>query len=153
VRRVVVAAVAVVAGACGTTTTAPSETTVHAYDFPKHDVPRSQDTPESFVVPTTTTTKPRASRSKPRPVEVRGPRAVTGDVWEALAFCESGMRQFTPGPYHSYFQWNLATYASVGGEGMPEWHDYEYQKALAQKLQARSGWGQWPTCARRLGLR
>jgi len=28
----------------------------------------------------------------------------------------------------------------------------EVQIAAAQRLQARSGWGQWPSCAKRLGL-
>jgi hypothetical protein len=25
--------------------------------------------------------------------------------------------------------------------------------AVAKRLQARSGWGQWPVCARKMGLR
>ena len=37
--------------------------------------------------------------------------------------------------------------------GNPVDYDYGTQLAAAQRLQARSGWGQWPHCARRLGLR
>lgn len=127
-----------------------------AHDLPKVNVPRSQDTPESFIVPTSTTLRVRASRSKPRVATTAVPskgEPVGDDVWERLAMCESGMRRVTPGPYHSYFQWLLTTYWSVGGEGMPEEHDFAYQRALAVKLQARSGWDQWPRCSRRLGLR
>lgn len=77
-----------------------------------------------------------------------------GDVWEALAQCESGMR---PGlrnpPYSGAFQFMSSTWRSLGYSGEPADHSYEVQKGAAIRLQARSGWGQWPTCSRKLGLR
>lgn len=77
-----------------------------------------------------------------------------GDVWARLAQCESGMRNVNTGNgYYGYFQFSAGTWRSVGGSGLPHHHDYATQLAAAQRLQARSGWGQWPICSRKLGLR
>jgi hypothetical protein len=81
---------------------------------------------------------------------------VSGDVWYQLAMCETGGKMDNPNTgngYYGYFQFSLGTWESVGGPGYPHHHSYETQKAYAQKLQARSGWGQWPACSRKLGLR
>lgn len=158
-RRVLAITAALGMAACGSSTDAPADTRVYAHDVPKPNYPRSQDTPESFAVPTTTT-KRRASRSKPRtsPQPAREVETPTpaGDVWHALAMCESGMRQNATSPnglYLSYFQWSLPTWRSVGGAGDPRTVPYETQVELAKRLQARSGWSQWPACSRKLGLR
>lgn len=83
-----------------------------------------------------------------------GPPASGGDVWQRLAMCESGGRNVNTGNgYYGYFQFLPSTWRSVGGPGMPHHHDYATQRHYAQVLQARSGWGQWPACARKLGLR
>lgn len=101
-----------------------------------------------------TTTRPRASRSRPRPAPA--PRvAPSGDVWSRLAQCESGGNPRAVskgGTYRGAFQFSLSTWRGIGMSGDPIDHPYEVQLAAAQRLQARSGWGQWPTCARRLGL-
>ena len=57
----------------------------------------------------------------------------------------SGGLQFTP-----------STWASFGGtEYAPEaWQaSREQQIAVAQKVQAAQGWGAWPACTAKLGLR
>jgi hypothetical protein len=95
----------------------------------------------------------RASRSAaaPRPAAVAG-----GDVWAALARCESGGNPRAVGGggrYFGAFQFSLGAWRSVGMSGNPIDHPYETQLAAAQRLVARSGWGQFPHCARRLGLR
>lgn len=82
--------------------------------------------------------------------------AVRADVWAALARCESGgnpSARSANGRYTGAFQFSNATWQSLGHAGSAADHPYEVQVAAAQKLQARSGWGQWPRCARRLGLR
>jgi hypothetical protein len=79
--------------------------------------------------------------------------AARDDVWTALARCESGMRNDGGGPYFGYFQFSAGTWRSLGYDGLPHQHDYATQLAAAQRLQARSGWGQWPACSRRIGLR
>lgn len=94
----------------------------------------------------------RASRSRPRARPTAA--ALAGvDVWAALARCESGMRNDTGAPYYGYFQFSPGTWRSLGFDGLPSDHDYGTQLAAAQRLVARSGWGQFPACARRLGLR
>lgn len=151
-------AAAAILTACNTHGTSRPFDTVHASG--PHAEPRVQPDGGTSVPTTTsttvlipplvvervraTTTTARASRSYPR---------ADGDLFDALARCESGMRRVTPGPYHSYFQWQLSTWHSIGGQGMPEDADYETQKALAQKLVARSGWGQFPACSRKIGAR
>ena len=99
--------------------------------------------------PPTTPPKPRASRSAPRT------RVPAGDVWSALGACESGNNPravSSTGKYRGAFQFSIATWQSLGFPGDPIDHSYEVQLQAAKKLQARSGWGQWPSCARKLGL-
>lgn len=96
--------------------------------------------------------KARANRKAAAP-RYAGP--IGDDIWSRLAFCESGGRTNAvsrSGKYFGAFQFSLATWRSVGGPGNPIDHDYGTQLHYAKILQARSGWGQWPTCARRLGL-
>ena len=101
----------------------------------------------------------RAARSRPRPAAANAsaPRARTGhDVWARLAQCESGGNPravSSSGTYRGAFQFSLATWRSVGMTGDPIDHSYGEQLAAAKRLQARSGWGQWPACSQKLGLR
>lgn len=102
--------------------------------------------------------KPRASRARPRPAppDAAPTPAGGGDVWAALARCESGGNPravSASGTYRGAFQFSLATWRSVGMTGDPIDHSYGEQLAAAQRLQARSGFGQWPACSRKLGLR
>jgi hypothetical protein len=78
-----------------------------------------------------------------------------GDVWSRLAQCECGGNPScnTGNGYYGTFQFTLSTWRSVGGEGLPSDASYEEQLRLAQALQARSGWGQWPACTAKMGLR
>lgn len=93
---------------------------------------------------------------QPKPTgEVKRPTE-GGDIWTALGNCESGNNPKAisgNGKYHGAFQFSLSTWRSVGGTGSPTDFSYDYQLKLAKKLQAKSGWGQWPRCSRRLGLR
>jgi hypothetical protein len=107
------------------------------------------------------TTPKRVSRSVP----VRTPTARTTstpptvdhgtDVWSALAKCESGGDPNAVSSNRLYwgaFQFAIGTWHGIGMSGVPTDYDYGTQLAAAKKLQSRSGWGQWPRCARRLGL-
>ena len=81
---------------------------------------------------------------------------VSGDVWAALAQCESGGNPkavSSSGRYYGLYQFSLSTWQSVGGSGLPTDASADEQTARAQALQARSGWGQWPACSTKLGLR
>ncbi len=78
----------------------------------------------------------------------------TGDVWAALAQCESGGNPSTNtgNGYYGMYQFSLSTWQSVGGTGLPSDASAAEQTKRAQILQARAGWGQWPHCAAKLGL-
>lgn len=96
--------------------------------------------------------------TKPRPqVAAPAPQAVpvaNGDVWAALAQCESGGNPSTNtgNGYYGMYQFSLPTWQSVGGSGLPSEASAAEQTHRAQILQQRSGWGQWPACSARLGL-
>lgn len=104
-----------------------------------------------------TTTERRVSRGAPRkPTATPRPKVrPTGDIWWQLALCESGgdpRAVSSSGTYRGAFQFSLRTWRSVGMAGDPIQFDYGTQLIAAKRLQARSGWGQWPSCARKLGL-
>ncbi|MHA7133415.1 transglycosylase family protein [Oerskovia turbata] len=83
------------------------------------------------------------------------PSTVGGDVWAALAKCESGGNPATNtgNGYYGLYQFSASTWKSMGGTGLPSQASAEEQTMRAQMLQARSGWGQWPACSKKLGLR
>ena len=90
--------------------------------------------------------------TKPRPVAT----GVAPDgVWGALAQCESGGNPATNtgNGYYGLYQFSASTWRSMGGTGLPSEASAEEQTMRAQMLQQRSGWGQWPSCSAKLGLR
>ncbi|WP_315035803.1 resuscitation-promoting factor [Actinomyces oris] len=80
---------------------------------------------------------------------------VGDDVWAQLAQCESGgnPKTNTGNGFYGMYQFTLETWQSLGGTGYPYEADAATQTAMAKKLQAQAGWGQWPGCADKLGLR
>jgi uncharacterized protein YabE (DUF348 family) len=95
------------------------------------------------------------AKPKPAPSAPGGGAVVGGDVWARLAQCESGGRPnavSANGLYHGLYQFSVGTWRSLGGQGLPSQASPAEQTMRAQQLQARSGWGQWPACARKLGL-
>lgn len=108
---------------------------------------RIEYVPHSFVKTSVSVTL----APRPRPVT-----SVTGDsVWDRLAQCESGGNWHinTGNGYGGGIQFSPATWRSVGGSGHPSQASREEQIKRGKILQARSGWGQWPACSRKLGLR
>lgn len=99
-----------------------------------------------------------AKGTKPVPVAEAAPSggggAPTSGVWAALAQCESGGNpRAVSGPYHGLYQFSVSTWRSVGGQGLPSQASPAEQLKRAKILQARSGWGQWPACSRKIGVR
>src|SRR4051794_30170399 len=93
------------------------------------------------VPDTSTTTLPRASRSAARS------RLVGDALWAALARCESSgsaEARSADGRYSGAFQFSDATWHSLGYEGSAADHPFAVQLEGAKRLQARSGWSQWP---------
>jgi hypothetical protein len=97
----------------------------------------------------------RASRSAVRQRVVTAKALPTGDVWARLRRCESGGRYNinTGNGFYGAYQFHPRTWRGLGFPGLPHQAPPEMQDEAARKLQARSGWGQWPACSRRLGLR
>jgi uncharacterized protein YabE (DUF348 family) len=136
------------AGVEGARTVVERVTTVDGVETERVRVSEEEVAPVDEIVAVGTRQRPPA----PRP-------AVTGgagdDVWVRLAQCESGGRPDVVSPggrFHGLYQFSVPTWRSVGGQGLPSQASPEEQRYRAQRLQARSGWGQWPACARRLGL-
>ena len=77
-----------------------------------------------------------------------------GGVWAELRQCESGGNYAidTGNGYYGAYQFSASTWHGLGFSGLPNQAPPATQDAAAVKLQARSGWGQWPACSRRLGL-
>lgn len=112
--------------------------------------------PGSAPAPTPQSTRPTAT-GQPAPQEETAPvqSSAGSDVWDRLAMCESGgnWQINTGNGYYGGLQFSLGTWQSVGGTGYPHQASKSEQIARAQALQTRSGWGQWPACSAKLGLR
>ena len=68
---------------------------------------------------------------------------------EAIAMCESGgdpTAVSADGMYHGKYQFSVATWAAVGGSGLPSQAPEAEQDMRAAMLYAQSGPGQWPVC-------
>lgn len=81
-------------------------------------------------------------------------QAAGGDVWAGLRRCESrgNYADNTGNGYYGAYQFSLATWRGLGFTGLPSAAAPAVQDRAAQELQARSGWGQWPSCSRQLRL-
>ena len=90
----------------------------------------------------------RASRSD----SSRGSTGVEGLNWAALARCEASgnPKAYNPAGYYGLYQFNLGTWRSVGGSGLPTSASAEEQTYRAQILYTRRGAQPWPHCGRLL---
>ena len=81
--------------------------------------------------------------------------AVGGSVWDRLAQCESGgnWATNTGNGYSGGLQFSPGTWQANGGSGSPHGASRAEQIRVAQRVQASQGWGAWPACSARLGLR
>lgn len=73
------------------------------------------------------------------------------DKWERLRFCESthNYEAISPsGLYRGAYQFDFATWRTVGGTGDPAQAPPEEQDARARELYARRGPQPWPECGR-----
>jgi uncharacterized protein YabE (DUF348 family) len=79
-------------------------------------------------------------------------------VWQKLAQCESGgnWSANTGNGFYGGLQFTASTWAAQGGTkyaALPSQASASEQVAIASKLQKAAGWGQWPACTAKLGLR
>jgi hypothetical protein len=92
----------------------------------------------------------------------RAPRARAAPspagVWSAIAACESGGNWAinTGNGYYGGLQFSAGTWLAMGGGAYAPRADLASpaeQVAVAQRTLAAQGWGAWPACSARLGLR
>ncbi|MEV0894239.1 transglycosylase family protein [Promicromonospora sp. NPDC050262] len=114
------------------------------------DRPAPEPEPEPEPEPQPVAKEP-AQKAAPEP---KGDVVATSGVWAQLAQCESGgdPTTNTGNGYYGLYQFSQQTWAAMGGSGLPSEASAAEQTMRAQKLQAQSGWGQWPGCAAKLGL-
>ena len=77
-------------------------------------------------------------------------------IWDRLAFCESNGRWHIDAYHDGGLQFLPSTWTANKPAGFPAFAyqaSREQQIRVGQIVQARYGWGQWPVCSRRLGLR
>lgn len=94
----------------------------------------------------------------PRPRRVlvgRAAYAVTGADglnWGALASCESGgnPKAVNPAGYYGLYQFDIGTWRSVGGSGLPTAASAGEQTYRAKLLYKQRGRSPWPNCGRLL---
>jgi resuscitation-promoting factor RpfA len=99
---------------------------------------------------------PAPATSRPARARVQAAAAVPGDdLWAKLRKCEAGGRYDanSGNGYYGAYQFSVGTWHKLGYSGLPHQAPPEVQDEAARKLQARSGWGQWPACSRRIGAR
>jgi hypothetical protein len=86
------------------------------------------------------------------------PKIDNGEIWDMLAHCESGgnWSANTGNGYYGGLQFHPGTWSGYGGEAYAPRADLATRKqqiAIATKVQQRQGWGAWPACSYKLGLR
>jgi resuscitation-promoting factor RpfB len=96
-------------------------------------------------------------------IERVGTRTNVDDtIWDAMARCESGgrwdivRRVSADLSYYGGLQFHPRTWTSYRPADFPQFANEatrEQQILVAERVLARQGWGAWPSCASRLGLR
>jgi len=106
----------------------------------------------SKTPPVTMQTSPT---STPRSRVVSAASAADGTVWDKLAQCESSGNWAinTGNGYYGGLQFTMSTWTAHGGTGSPAAASREQQIAVAERVLATQGWGAWPACSSKLGLR
>ena len=89
---------------------------------------------------------------------VATPAVANGSVWDRLAQCEASgnWATHTANGFSGGLQFASSTWTGFGGgQYAPQaWQaSREQQIAVAERVLASSGWGAWPACSRKLGLR
>ena len=93
--------------------------------------------------------------TRPKPA---APAVTRGGVWDSIAQCEStGNWSINTGNgYYGGLQFSPSTWTAFGGgqyAATANLATREQQIAIAEKVQASQGWGAWPACTAKLGLR
>ena len=84
---------------------------------------------------------------------LRQASASMSGIWACIAAHESGGNPATDSGngYYGMFQFSLSSWAAAGGQGNPANASAGEQLAVAERLQASSGWSNWPVSSRECG--
>lgn len=120
--------------------------------------PRAVPANEQLAQPTRSESTQAAAPQRTYKRSVSAPTVASGSVWDRLAQCESGgnWRINTGNGYYGGLQFSYSTWLGYGGGAYAPRADLatrEQQIAIAQKTLAGQGWGAWPACSSKLGLR
>lgn len=130
---------------------------------PSTTIPRFETTTTTtttMLPPTTTTSPPSTQPQNIVP-------AASGGIWDALAACETGRggpaewdygigHRWGSQLYDGGLQFHPDTWTGAGGtEFAPRAYlaTREEQIVVGKRVQASHGWGAWPACSKKLGLR
>lgn len=120
------------------------------------------------IAPTTTTTLPPTTTTTQAPAPVKAMRSQTVQVvappgagptdeqLRQLRMCESGgnYQANTGNGYYGAYQFLPSTWRTMGtGYDLPTDAPSAVQDDAARRLIIRSGWGQFPACSRKMGMR
>ena len=99
-----------------------------------------------------------AATAVPATTLVAPANAATTRTWNRLAQCESGGRWHinTPNGYYGGLQISSSTWHGFGGgryAKIPSRASKAQQIKVAKRIKHAQGWGAWPTCSRRIGVR
>lgn len=177
--RIAVAAAAITGGVAALLLAGPASTDAPA-PRPAPTVTVTATPTPAPTVTTTTTATATATATATRTVRVPGPRvtvtervtrrasrdhqrttapaAPSGTVWDRLAACESSgdWHANTGNGFYGGVQFTLSSWRGVGGTAYaprPDLATRSEQIAAAKRLLALQGWGAWPACSRKIGMR
>ena len=100
----------------------------------------------------------QAEAPSPAPSQAPAPAAASsggGTTWDRLAQCESGGNWSinTGNGYYGGLQFSQSSWNAAGGSGNPANASRAEQIRVAENLLDMQGWGAWPACSSKLGLR
>jgi len=121
------------------------------------DVPAATDVPAHSETEAETETEAAPSAAtEPAPApDTASVSEAGGGVWDRVAECESGGNWSisTGNGYYGGLQFSQGSWQAAGGSGNPANASREEQIRVAENLLAQQGWGAWPACSSKLGLR
>jgi resuscitation-promoting factor RpfA len=82
-------------------------------------------------------------------------QAAPAGVWDRLAQCESSgnWSANTGNGFSGGLQFTPSTWKAFGGDGQAHNASRAQQIAVAERVLDGQGWGAWPACSSKLGLR
>ncbi|MDI3330374.1 MAG: transglycosylase family protein [Micrococcus sp.] len=117
--------------------------------------PAPKAAPKQARAETAASPAPSSSAPASKPSQASAPAS---GAWQALAQCESGGNWSinTGNGYYGGLQFSASSWAGAGGTRyapLPHQATPAEQIATAEVLRANGGWGHWPACSAKLGLR